>query len=262
MPGPLVPVSSRAYPWRMIRMFIAAAAILAAQFALVGMAFADPRPVVVELFTSQGCSDCPPADAFLGELTQRKDVIALAYHIDYWDRLGWKDPFSSHEATLRQYAYSRAMKLDGVYTPEMVIDGQTDEVGSRRGDVLAKMKGPHDGVPIALARDGHDIVVRIGMASAAVVTKTAAGDATAGEVVVVAYSDAAETKVPRGENAGATLREFNIVRGFWRLGAWSGAAQDLRFDSTKLPEGATRIAVLVQAPGPGPILGAVAQKIP
>jgi hypothetical protein len=245
------------------RLALGAAIAIAAHIAWGGTALAEQRPAVVELFTSQGCSDCPPADAFLGDLAQRKDVIALAYHIDYWDRLGWKDVFSSHEATLRQYAYSRAMNLDGVYTPEMVIDGQIDAIGSRRDEVMAKLKAtPHDGVPITLTREGHDIVIRIGMNSAAQVTKTAASDAKAGDVVVVAYSDAAETQVPRGENAGQTLREFNIVRGFWSVGAWNGSAQELRFDAGKLPQGATRLAVLVQAPGPGAILGATAQTIP
>jgi hypothetical protein len=246
----------------MSRIAFGAALALAAQAVFGTAAQADPRPTVVELFTSQGCSSCPPADAFLGDLAKRSDVLALAYHVDYWNNLGWKDPFSSGEATQRQYAYARALDLDGVYTPQMVIEGHIDVVGSRRGVVQAMIKGKVDGVPVQIARDGKDIVVRVGMGGAPQLVKTAASNAKAGDVVVVAYSDAAETKVPRGENAGETLREFNIVRGFWTLGAWNGSAQELRFDAAKLPQGATRLAVLVQAPGPGTILGATAQKIP
>jgi hypothetical protein len=244
------------------RISLGAALLLATQLAFGGNAVAEPRPAVVELFTSQGCSSCPPADAFLGDLARRSDVIALAYHVDYWNNLGWTDVFSSAAATQRQYAYARAMDKDGVYTPQMVIDGTVDEVGSRRGAVLGQLKERREGVPVKALRDGKDIVVQIGMTGAPLMTKTAAGDAKAGDVIVVAYSDTAETKVPRGENAGQTLREFNIVRGFWRLGAWSGEPQQLRFEASRLPADATRIAILVQAPGPGMILGATAAAIP
>lgn len=252
----------RAYASVVFRVATGIAMALATHLALSGAAQAEPRPTVVELFTSQGCSSCPPADALLGELSQRKDVIALAYHVDYWNNLGWKDAYSSPAATQRQYAYGRALNLDGVYTPQMVIEGTEDVVGSRRGAVLSMIGGKHDGVPVNAVRQGRDIVVRIGMPGRGQITKTAASDAKAGDVLVVAYTDAAETKVPRGENAGQTLHEFNIVRGFWTLGAWTGSPQELRFDSAKLPAGATRLALLVQAPGQGAILGASTQAIP
>jgi hypothetical protein len=253
----------RAYASTMSRIALGVAMAVAALLVSGGAAQAELRPTVVELFTSQGCSSCPPADALLGELAKRSDVIALAYHVDYWNNLGWKDMYSSAAATQRQYTYGRALKLDGVYTPQMVIEGTEDVIGSRRGAVLSMIGGKHDGVPVKAVREGKEIVVRVGKSGGgAQVTKAAATDAKAGDVVVVAYSDAAETKVPRGENAGETLHEFNIVRGFWVLGAWNGGAQELRFDSVKLPQGATRLALLVQAPGQGAILGASTQAIP
>jgi hypothetical protein len=216
-----------------------------------GVAWADPRPVVVELYTSQGCNSCPPADALLGELAQRDDVLPLAFHVDYWDSLGWRDLYSSAEATRRQTLYAPRLGLDSIYTPQMIIDGVSDVIGSRKGEVLSLLKGKRDGVSLKAIRDAQDLVVDVGAATA---PKSA--DAQSAVVLLVAYSDSAETKVQRGENAGKTLREFNIVRGFWRLGTWTGEAQRMHFDTSKLPEGTTNVALLLQTVGPGPILGA------
>jgi len=210
-------------------------------------AFADPRPVVVELYTSQGCNSCPPADALLGELTQRADVLPLAFHVDYWDSLCWRDSFSSADATRRQSLYAPKLGLDGIYTPQMVIDGASDVVGSRRGQVMSLLNGKRDGVSLKATRNAQDFVVDVGAAKA---------DGKTAVVLLVAYSANAETKVQRGENAGKTLHEFNIVRGFWRLGNWTGDAQQMHFDAAKLPEGTTNIALLLQETGPGPIIGA------
>src|SRR5205814_1096869 len=101
---------------------------------------AETRPVVVELFTSQGCSSCPPADRLLSELAERPDVIALGLHIDYWDDLGWKDPLSSPEATARQRDYARQFGRRQVYTPQLVVDGTEEAVGSDRAAVLQALK--------------------------------------------------------------------------------------------------------------------------
>ena len=98
------------------------------------------RKVVVELFTSQGCSSCPPADAYLAELAKRDDVIALSFHVDYWNYIGWKDPFSSPEAAARQRAYGRALQKRYVYTPQIVVDGRAEAVGSNRAVVSSLIK--------------------------------------------------------------------------------------------------------------------------
>src|SRR5204863_9059983 len=117
---------------------------------------ADERPIVVELFTSEGCSSCPPADALLAELARRSDVLALSFHVDYWDRLGWKDPFSSRAATDRQNRYATLLALPTVYTPQIVVDGKWEAVGSDRADVeraLELARRDHPEVPVTLAFD-------------------------------------------------------------------------------------------------------------
>ena len=96
---------------------------------------AGERPIVVELFTSEGCSSCPPADKLLAELANRPDILALSFHVDYWDRLGWKDPYSSHQATERQNRYATLLDLASVYTPQIVVDGKWQAVGSDRADI-------------------------------------------------------------------------------------------------------------------------------
>ena len=109
---------------------------------------AEGRPAVVELFTSQGCSSCPPADQLLAELAQRGDLIALGFHIDYWDGLGWKDPLSTSEGTARQRSYARLLSSGQIYTPQMIIEGTHEIVGSRREEVLAAL---HETRPQAIA---------------------------------------------------------------------------------------------------------------
>ena len=214
-------------------------------------AHAEDRPVVVELFTSQGCSSCPPADALLGELSRRGDVVALAYHVDYWDNLGWKDPFASRSGTERQRVYARSLGLSGLYTPQMVVDGATDVVGSDRRSVLAAVSGQRQGPAIQLLRE--DGVLKVGVA--------AQKGAQAAEAVLVAYTEQAETKVQRGENAGRSLTEYGIVRGVYPLGRWTGDATSFSIDLSTVARDATAVAVLLQTPGPGRIVGAAKAKI-
>jgi hypothetical protein len=202
---------------------------------------AKEGPVVVELFTSQGCSSCPPADAFLTDLArQRRDVLPLAFHVTYWDRLGWKDPYSLDAATVRQKEYARHLDDDGVYTPQMVVDGTTGFVGSSRTQGLSVIAAaPRKTVPVSVVRDGAGLRIEVG-----------AGTGQA-QVLLVGFDPAHETHIGRGENGGRTLLESNIVRSLTPVGTWSGPALELR----QPPPAGEGFAVLLQA-GDGRIIGA------
>jgi hypothetical protein len=207
------------------------------------VATAAERPVVVELFTSQGCSSCPPANAYLNELSKRpSDVLALAFHVTYWDYLGWKDPFSLQLATDRQERYGRRFG-DGSYTPEIVVDGSSGVVGSDRGDVdHAVEKARANGATVA---DVH-VVTKGGKASIDV----GAGRGAA-RVILVGLDREHVTSIGRGENRGRTMAEANIVRSFRSVAQWNGAPIHL---DEALPEG-EQVAVILEAPD-GRIVGA------
>lgn len=204
---------------------------------------AGRRPVVVELFTSQGCSSCPPANANLVELLGRSDVLALSFSVTYWDRLGWKDVFGRPEFTARQYAYEPALGQSGPFTPQIVVDGRRTTVGNRLSDILDLIaEGGTDGGPAVDLAGGR---VTIGKAPA-----PAAGT----DVWLVRYEpEILQVAVERGENRGRTLPHAHVVRELTHLGAWSGAAAT--FALPKRPEGLAT-AVLVQVRDGGPILAA------
>jgi hypothetical protein len=203
-------------------------------------------PVLVELFTSQGCNSCPPADAYLGDLAKRKDVIALAFHVDYWDQLGWKDPFAKAAWTQRQRAYQSALRTSTIYTPQMVVDGGDHAVGSDRRAVEALIgKAAKGGRPSLAAK-----------ATADGLSLTIAGEGNA-EIWIVGHDPRHETRVARGENAGKTLAEFNIVRGIAKLAAWKGGAVTLTVPKAELPEGGAFVALL-QESGQGRVLATAA----
>lgn len=220
---------------------IAAALILALS---AGPALAQTRPVVVELFTSQGCSSCPPADALLGEVAGRSDVIALAFHVDYWDYIGWKDPFAAPDFTARQKDYVRALGLRGLYTPQMVIDGRLDVVGSDRGRVLPQLAPRPQVLAVDLRRDTDDLVVILGEGR---------GE---GLVTVFAVQPLARTLARRGENAGRVLGETQIVRAVHALGRWQGGREEKRLSLARLPAEVSQVIVIVQQDGPGAVMGA------
>ena len=213
--------------------------------AVIGRARAASSPVLVELFTSQGCSSCPPADAYLTELAREPGLLALAYHVDYWDDLGWRDPFSSPAATARQRAYARAMALRSVYTPQMVISGRFETVGSDRHRVAAAIA---KAAAIASAT-----VVALTSAAGALTAEIGAGTGQ-GEVWLVTYDLRQETHVRAGENSGRTLTNVNIVRDIEKLGPWNGAPVTFAREVLQPGGGA---AAFVQA-GDGAVLGAAA----
>ena len=204
---------------------------------------AAERPVVVELFTSQGCNSCPPANAFLNEMSkQRRDVLALASHVTYWDRLGWKDPFSMEAATRRQDVYGRRFG-DGSYTPEMVVDGAASMVGSARGEVNSAIenakRNSRTAAPVSVTKNGEQVSIEVGAGSGS------------GNILLIGFDHEHTTAVGRGENSGRTLVEANVVRSIRSVGQWSGTAMRI---SERFPEGQD-VAVVLEAPD-GRIIGA------
>jgi hypothetical protein len=215
---------------------------------------AQDRLTVVELFTSQGCSSCPPADAFLGELAKRPDVLALSEHVDYWDYLGWKDPFASSENTQRQRAYARRLGLSYVYTPQMVVQGTGQIAGGDREGVLALVARAKDLplVPVDVNRTGEGaMVARLGST-----TLPAAVD-----VLLVRFDPKHSTTVARGENGGRQVQNYNVVRGFTRLAMWNGEPTSLPVLAATQGVGETW-AILLQQTGGGRILGAARFEVP
>jgi hypothetical protein len=207
------------------------------------VAAAADRPVVVELFTSQGCSSCPPANAYLNDLSkQRADVLALAFHVTYWDYLGWKDPFSLQTATERQARYGQRFG-DGSYTPEIVVDGSTGLVGSYRDDV-------NKAIASARAANRTAADVRVVAKDGKVSIDVGAGQGVA-KVFLVGFDREHVTPIGRGENRGRTMAESNIVRSFRPVADWRGAPVHIE---QPLPDG-EQVAVILEAPD-GHIVGA------
>ena len=206
-------------------------------------AIAAERPVVVELFTSQGCSSCPPANAYLNELSKaRRDVLALAFHVTYWDRLGWKDPFSLQAATQRQDVYGHRFG-DGSYTPEIVVDGAAGMVGSDRGEVGSAIENARrhgrTAAAVNVTKNGEQVSIEVGAGS---------GN---GRILLIGFDHEHTTAIGRGENSGRTLTEANVVRSIRSVGQWSGTPLRL---NEPFPEGQD-VAVVLEAPD-GRIIGA------
>lgn len=216
------------------------------------------QPILVELFTSQGCSSCPPADQILGELQKRDDVVALSFSIDYWDYIGWRDTLASHENTLRQQAYEKTLPSHRVYTPQMVVDGVQDVVGNQRRDVLdviaqrvKETRGKR--VPVSIMQKGDEVQVQIG-----------AGPAPSPSATVwLAHTLSSRTvNIAKGENSGRVITYHNVVRGFSAVGMWSGQAITLELPAQgRQGEITDGVAVWVQASKQGPVLGAAQTRI-
>ncbi|MFK0691240.1 DUF1223 domain-containing protein [Mesorhizobium sp. IMUNJ 23033] len=221
-------------------MRLGAGAVLLA-LAATGAVSAQPL-TVVELFTSQGCSSCPPANANLIKVKDRSGVLALSFNVTYWDYLGWKDTFGREEFTQRQVNYEPALGRSGPFTPQVVVNGDADAVGARPGEIeqLIASSGRINGPSLSLANGK----IAIG-----------AGKAPAGraDVWLVRYRQGViEVPVARGENTGRTLPHANVVHALKKLGNWTGEATAF---SLPADSGDLSTAVLVQSPG-GPILAA------
>lgn len=219
------------------------------------------KPVgVVELFTSQGCNSCPPADAYLDDLAKRDDIVALAYHVDYWDYLGWKDTLGSPEYTQRQYGYASTFGSRSVYTPQAVVNGRVHFNGASRsqvGNALTAMDGAGDGlsIPITVEKsDGRVIITAKG--------KNKHGDA---HLVLVSYAAATPVKIDRGENRGKTILYSNAVTRIRTVGMWHGGEQTFEIPETEIMKGASGgCAILLQefskSGKPGAIIGATVMR--
>ena len=202
--------------------------------------------VVVELFTSQGCSSCPPADALLAVLDKDPNVIVLSEHVDYWNHLGWRDPFSSSAHSARQQQYARRFGQDGPYTPQMVVDGQVQFVGSdaRRARVAIAEAGALAGrARVTVRREGDAVFVE---APALLVGSKA-------ELWVGVLRAEGGAEVARGENAGRTLRHVGIVRTLVRGGT---VTRERGASYRVVVGGGERVVAFLQEPGLGGILGA------
>ncbi|MEL6167750.1 MAG: DUF1223 domain-containing protein [Pseudomonadota bacterium] len=204
--------------------------------------------VVVELFTSQGCSSCPPADKLLGELAQRDDVIALALHVDYWDYIGWKDTFADPAYTQRQRGYAAAAGHRRIYTPQMVIGGVDHVIGYRPMDVadtIQRHRSTNPVVDVRASIDGGTVTI----------LADASQEGTGPYLVqLVSFTAAQTVDVRRGENAGRALTYHNIVSGWTEVGQWNGSG---RFTARAPVESGQSYAVLVQSVDHGAIAGAV-----
>ena len=206
--------------------------------ALLTILLASPaaaRPVLLELFTSQSCSSCPPAEALLSEWkANRPDIVALEFHVDYWNSLNWRDPYSSRAATNRQRHYAAALGTE-IFTPQLIIDGRHSEVGSERGAAEASIAAAHaaqqPGPALSVLSAGSQITIHIGAGTGA------------GTLLLAGYDASHETAIPSGENAGATLHEVNLVRSLQPIGVWQGQAMSL---TAPRPAG-ERTAILLQS---------------
>ena len=232
-------------------------ASIAAVMLLAGpMARADTAapPVLVELFTSQGCSSCPPAEAYLVALAKRGDLVALSMHVNYWDYIGWKDRFASEATTDRQRAYGERIGRGQVYTPQIVVNGVLDAVGSRRGQVDRAIASAQAGTGLKLAIEltlveGGDL--SISLPGAHYPGKAA--------VWLARYDREHKTEVERGENAGRILHNVNVVRELRRIGTWTGQPLEIRLPAGQLTtadgKGNDGCVIIVQDDGFGQVLG-------
>jgi hypothetical protein len=218
---------------------------------------AEPVKGVVEMFTSQGCSSCPPADAVLAELAGEPGLLALSWHVDYWDYLGWKDTLGLPDATMRQRSYAAQFQSRSVYTPQAVVNGAAGMVGSKEAEVRAALSSvPFPALGVTLARQDQRIAITL-----------AEADLRGAETLLelIYFAPRTDVVIERGENAGHTVTYINSVRGLSTLGLWTGEARVIEMPVAELEtHGAEGCAVLVRtvldSGAPGPIIAAAALR--
>ncbi len=246
-------MTTLAYPFLILRWLVLAAGLPLAAL-MAAPASAGERLTVVELFTSQGCPLCPTADAFLGELTKRDDVLALSFHVGYWDYIGWADPFAKPSYTKRQENYLGRFGLPYVFTPQTVIDGRMQASGNRQDSILRYIKEAGEvergRIDVELTRiSASQVRIRIPMTEAVY-----RGEA---EIILLRYDEKTETLVTQGENAGKTLLNYNVVRVMRPIADWNGEAIDMVQRLAELDSpGGDFCAVIIQERAQGRILGA------
>ena len=241
--------------------------LISALFALLGLVApvaaqsekaAVPVRGVVELFTSQGCSSCPAADALLGTLSDRPNILAMSFSVDYWDYLGWRDTLASHKFTKRQRAYAKARGDGQVYTPQIVVNGAAHVVGSELLAIEGALQKTHDKVgawiPLNVRSEANSLHIECGGA----IAKQAAQEHPAATIWFVTMSRKVDIAVQRGENAGKTLTYHNVVREFTPVGMWTGEPISIRLDKQTIGQtgDADLYAVVLQQGHAGPIIGA------
>jgi len=200
---------------------------------------------VIELFTSEGCSSCPPADTFVSELADRDDILALSLHVDYWDYIGWKDRFADARYTKRQRKYARQFALRYVYTPQVVVDGSYQSVGSDRREILNA---------VAKSKNLKKIPIKLRNSPEGMVLDLQSTDTGPVNVYSVFYDRQQESNVRRGENSGRKLVHANVVRDMTRIATWQGKA--VRISVPASPNGGDVCAVILQSASTGRIIGA------
>ncbi|MBS7538341.1 DUF1223 domain-containing protein [Ancylobacter lacus] len=251
MPRPLAPLAPLACALALVMggsFFVAGTAAHAGDDAAASSSGGAKPVAVVELFTSQGCSSCPPADRLLGELAQRPGVIALTLAVDYWDYLGWKDTLAKHGHSMRQKSYARARGDGKLFTPQLIVNGSVMTVGNDPEAISrALARTAPLTVPVAASVEGDRVSVKVGAGLGA------------GEVWLCPVSRSEAVQIGRGENEGTTVDYHNVVRGWMKLGDWNGTPATFDAGLAELRGGADAVAVLVQAGTavmPGPVLGA------
>jgi hypothetical protein len=229
------------------------AALGLAAVSLPAPAWAGGAPVVVELYTSQGCSSCPTADDALSRMAGRDDVVALALHIDYWDYLGWRDTFGQREFAERQAGYRDAWRKNVLYTPQIIVQGRHDVSGLEPAQLdaaIAEAQASEPAVRLSLQREGGMLKCRI----------EPGAERASGTVWIAKYTRSATVTIERGENAGRTITYANVVSSLDRIGTWAGsAAEEVAMPQPGPGEG---VAIWVQDGAAGPIMAAAKVENP